>query len=164
MSLGFRRGRDGKDMRLLMLGGMALFLGLCLLAACGKAATRDPAVQTAAKSRAETAPHSGASCKHDSECPAGQRCGFTGAAGCGGSGTCVVAVAGGSCFDPGGRCGCNGQPVELFCAKESSTEFASAPVNSVVPCPRPCTLDAGCPSQLVCRKGLCVPPPRGPSD
>ena len=149
--------RGTHAMQTLWWGRMALVSGLWLLAACGHGATSVPSAKTASTIGAENTRSSqrGASCKKDSECPAGQRCGFTGATGCDGSGKCVVAVAG-ACFDPGGRCGCDGQPVDLFCAAGSSTEFASAPVGSVGPCPRPCTEDAVCPSHLVCRKGIGV--------
>jgi hypothetical protein len=143
-----------------------LVSGLWLLAACGNGATSVPPAKTAVTTGAENTQSSqhAASCKKDSDCPSRQRCGFTGATGCEGSGTCVVAVAGAACVDPGGRCGCDGQPVDLFCAAGSSTEFASAPVGSVGPCPRPCTENAGCPSQLVCRKGICVQPQDGRSE
>jgi hypothetical protein len=79
----------------------------------------------------------GANCKSNSDCPSGQRCGFTGAKGCEENGACVVESRGANCFDPGGRCGCDGRPVDLFCVKGSSSEFASGPVGSVGPCPRP---------------------------
>ena len=153
-------------MHTLWRGRTALISGLWLLAACGNGATRVPPAKTALTTGAKNTQSSqhGASCKKDSDCPSGQRCGFTGAMGCEGSGTCVVAVAGAACADPGGRCGCDGQPVDLFCAAGSSTEFASAPVGSVGPCPKTCTEDAGCPSHLVCRKGICVPPQNGRSN
>ena len=95
--------------------------------------------------------HKVASCKNDSECPSGQRCGFTGDEE---RGTCIVERAG-ACFDPGGRCGCDGQPVDLFCGKGSSTEFASAPVCFVGGCPIPCSDGSGCPPRLVCQRGFC---------
>ena len=146
-------------------GRTTLISGLWLLAACGNSASRVPLARTAATRAGNTqSSRHGMSCKRDSECPSGQRCGFTGAAGCEGSGTCVVAAAGGACADPGGRCGCDGKPVDLFCAAGSSTEFASAPVGSVGPCPRTCTDDAGCSPRLVCRKGICVQPQNGRSD
>jgi hypothetical protein len=47
-----------------------------------------------------------------------------------------VSEGAGACFDPGGRCGCDGQTVDLFCGKGSTTEFASAPVcSSRLPAP-----------------------------
>ena len=133
----FRAESRGKHaMQTLWWGRMALVSGLWLLAACGHGATSVPPAKTASTIGAENTRSSqrGASCKKDSECPAGQ------------------------------RCGCDGQPVDLFCAAGSSTEFASAPVGSVGPCPRPCTEDAVCPSHLVCRKGICVQPQNGRSD
>ena len=153
-------------MRRLWWGRTALVSGLWLLTACGNGRTSVPPAKIAATTGTENTPSSqhSASCKKDSNCPSGQRCGFTGATGCEGSGTCVVAVAGAACADPGGRCGCDGQPVDLFCAAGSSTEFASAPVGSVGPCPMPCTEDAGCPSHLACRKGICAQPQHGRSD
>jgi hypothetical protein len=145
-----------------------LVSGLWLLAACSNGTTNVPpakTVPTAGVENTQSSQH-GASCKKDANCPSGQRCGFTGAMGCEGSGTCVVEKAGGNCFDPGGRCGCDGQPVDLFCAVGSSTEFASAPVGFVGDCPKPCTKDAECPSRndvplLICRKGICVQPQNG---
>jgi hypothetical protein len=118
-----------------------LVSGLWLLAACSNGTTNVPPAKTVATAGVENTQSSqhGASCKKDANCPSGQRCGFTGAMGCEGSGTCVVEKAGGNCFDPGGRCGCDGQPVDLFCAVGSSTEFASAPVGFVGGCPKPCT-------------------------
>jgi hypothetical protein len=145
-------------------GRTAVLSGLWLLAACGNDASRVP-VATTTTTRAENTQRSRheTSCKKDSDCPSGRRCGFTGAMGCEGSGTCVVAVAGGACVDPGGRCGCDGKPVDLFCAEGSSTEFASAPVGSVGPCPISCRDDAGCSPRLVCREGICVQPHNGRS-
>ena len=108
---------------------------------------------------AQKAGVSAKSCKSDAECPSGQRCGFTW--GCEGRGKCVVEVKDGQCIDPGGRCGCDGKPVELFCAAGLSTEFASRPVGSVGGCPKYCdpvVKNAGCPSNLVCREGVCVQP------
>src|ERR1700675_779799 len=58
--------------------------------------------------------HKVASCKKDSECPSGQRCGFTG--GCENKGKCIVPSRDNRCIDPGGRCGCDGRPVDIFCA------------------------------------------------
>jgi hypothetical protein len=148
------------------LGCAALVSGLSLLGAYSKGSTHVPPTTTVGTTRSgnSSLSHRVTNCKTDSECPSSQRCGFTGVTGCEGSGTCVVPVAGAACIDPGGRCGCNGQPVDLFCAAGSSTEFSSAPVGSVGPCPRPCTEDTGCPSHLVCRKDICVEPQSGRSD
>ena len=142
------------------LGYAALVTGLSLLVACSKGSTHVPPTTNVGTTRSDDTSLSrgAASCKSDSECPSSQRCGFTGVTGCEGSGTCVVAAAGAACLDPGGRCGCDGQPVDLFCAAGSSAEFSSAPIGSVGPCPRPCTEDSGCPSHLVCRKDICVEP------
>jgi hypothetical protein len=96
------------------------------------------------------------SCKEDSQCPSGQRCGFT--PGCESKGRCVIPSGNAPCIDPGGRCGCDGRPVDIFCAVGSRTEFTSAPVDSVGPCPRSCTKEVGCGSRLVCEKGFCVKP------
>jgi hypothetical protein len=100
--------------------------------------------------------HKVVSCKKDSQCPCGQRCGFT--SGCESKGKCVVPSGKASCVDPGGRCACDGRPVDIFCAVGSRTEFTSAPVDSVGPCPRPCTKELGCGSRLVCEKGFCTKP------
>jgi hypothetical protein len=144
----------------LRLGRSAMVSGLWLLAACSGGSSRVPGSKTQGATESGNIPISqvGASCKSNSECPPGQRCGFTGAMGCQGSGTCVVESVGGGCFDPGGRCGCDGQTVDLFCAKGSSSEFASAPVAFVGPCPIPCTEDRACPSRLICENGVCRQP------
>lgn len=102
--------------------------------------------------------HQAVSCTKDAQCPSGQRCGFT--SGCESKGKCVVLSDKPSCIDPGGRCGCDGRPVEIFCAVGSPIEYTSAPTNAVGPCPRPCTEELGCGSGsgLVCRKNVCVKP------
>ena len=100
--------------------------------------------------------HKVASCKKDSECPSGQRCGFT--YGCASKGKCIVPSRDNHCIDPGGRCSCDGRPVDIFCAVDSRTEFTSAPVDAVGPCPRPCTKEFGCGSRLVCQNGFCTKP------
>ena len=101
--------------------------------------------------------HTPISCTTDSQCPSGQRCGFTGGD-CNKKGKCVVPSKDGHCIDPGGRCGCDGRPVDIFCGVGSNTEFTSAPVNAVGPCPRPCTENQDCRPGLSCQKGLCVKP------
>jgi|SRR5215469_1264967 hypothetical protein len=96
------------------------------------------------------------SCTKDSQCLSGERCGFVG--GCGSTGRCVVPSGNPSCIDPGGRCGCDGRPVDIFCGIGSRTEFTSAPVNAVGPCPKPCTDNSQCLSGLACQKGWCLKP------
>lgn len=146
-------------MHTLKLGRAALVSGLWLLAACGNGSTRVPPAKTAGVTESTNIrPGGGASCKKDSDCPSGQRCGFTGANGCEGRGTCVVESAGANCFDPGGRCGCDGRPVDLFCAKGSSSEFASAPVGFVGGCPISCADGEACPPSLTCQNGFCGKP------
>lgn len=129
--------------------GVALVLWLG--AACG---------QTIAQTRTETSgvqPSQAAkACSKVSQCPSGQRCGFT--SGCNKKGKCVVPSHHSHCFDPGGRCGCDGRPVDIFCAVGSTTEFASAPVNAVGPCPRPCTTEKECRPGLACQNGFCIKP------
>jgi len=94
------------------------------------------------------------SCTKDVECPSGQRCGFT--SGCKSKGKCVVPSHDAHCIDPGGRCGCDGRPVDIFCAVGSRTEYTSAPTDAVGPCPRPCTRELSCgKTGLVCRNGVC---------
>ena len=94
------------------------------------------------------------SCTKDAECPSGQRCGFT--SGCKSKGKCVVPSHDAHCIDPGGRCGCDGRPVDIFCAVGSRTEYTSAPTDAVGPCPRPCTRELSCgKTGLVCRNGVC---------
>jgi hypothetical protein len=100
--------------------------------------------------------HKIAGCKKDSECPSGRLCGFTG--GCETKGKCIVPSRDNHCIDPGGRCGCDGRPVDIFCAVGSLTEYASAPTNAVGPCPRTCSEQLECGSGLVCQKGFCVKP------
>jgi len=97
-----------------------------LIAGCGIAETRAPKPGTAVV-RTER-------CSDDSQCPSGQRCGFT--SGCKSRGKCVVPSEKNSCIDPGGRCGCDGRPVDIFCAVGSRKEYTSAPTNAVGPCPR----------------------------
>jgi hypothetical protein len=96
------------------------------------------------------------SCTKDAECPSGQRCGFT--SGCKSKGKCIVPTKTGHCIDPGGRCGCDGRPVDIFCEVGSRTEYASAPTNAVGPCPKTCSEQSECGSGLVCWKGFCVKP------
>jgi hypothetical protein len=68
--------------------------------------------------------HKVASCIKSFDCPSGQRCGFMG--GCESKGKCIVPSGDNCCIDPGGRCGCDARPVDIFCAVGSRTEFASA--------------------------------------
>ena len=144
-------------MHALMLTRTALLCDLCLLVACGCGSTVVSSASRKEKTNVHGS-HDAARCKSNSECPSGRRCGFTGAEE---SGRCVVETSG-SCFDPGGRCGCDGQPVDLFCGKGSTTEFASAPVCFVGPCPIQCSEGSGCPPRLVCQGGFCrLPQDRG---
>jgi len=108
-------------MHTLMLTRTVLLCGLCLLVACGSGSTVVSPAGGTEKGNTRSS-HGEASCKSNSECPSGQRCGFTGHEE---RGNCVVERAG-ACFDPGGRCGCDGQPVDLFCGKGTTIEFASA--------------------------------------
>ena len=95
-------------------------------------------------------------CNKDSECPSGQRCGFSGSKS---KGKCVVPSHDGHCLDPGGRCGCDGRPVDVFYAAGSRTEFTSAPTCFIDGCPKTCTEESDCGKMgLVCRKGVCVKP------
>jgi hypothetical protein len=145
------------------LGRVALVSGLWLLAACSHGSTRVPPTTTDGETGRASIRSSldRSSCKSDSQCRSGQRCGFTRRTGCEGSGTCIIEKAGASCADPGGRCGCDGQPVDVFCAVGSSSEFTSAPAPFVGPCPIPCTASRECPSRLVCDKGICAKPHDG---
>lgn len=96
------------------------------------------------------------SCTTEAQCPSGQRCGFTGR---NRKGKCVVPSHDGHCLDPGGRCGCDGRPVDIFCAVGSRMEYTSAPACFVGPCPITCTEESGCgKTDLVCQKGVCVKP------
>src|SRR5215472_7345088 len=123
-----------------------LALALSLAAIFGQANAQ---VDGTIPSKTQPSPRA-TNCTSDSQCPSGQRCGFSG--GCSSKGKCIVPDNNGHCIDPGGRCGCDGRPVDIFCGVGSNTEFTSAPVNAVGPCPRPCTEDSGCASGLVCKK------------
>jgi hypothetical protein len=127
-------------------------LVLWLVAACDN--TQAQATKTASSKTRGT--HGAVGCTKDTQCPSGQRCGFT--SGCESKGKCIVPSKTPSCIDPGGRCGCDGRPVDILCAVGSRTEYTSAPANAVGLCPRPCTEELGCGagSGLVCQKGFCV--------
>ena len=127
-------------------------LGLWLIVAC---ANTNAQTLTTGDSNVQGS-HKLASCKKDSECPSGQRCGFTG--GCESKGKCMVPSRDNHCIDPGGRCGCDSRPVDIFCAVGSRTEYTSAPTNAVGPCPKTCSEQLECGSGLVCQKGFCVKP------
>jgi hypothetical protein len=101
--------------------------------------------------------HVAVSCTKNSQCPSGQRCGFSGG-GCERKGKCILPSKTTHCIDPGGRCGCDGRPVDIFCEVGSRTLYTSAPVNAVGPCPKRCTEGSECPSGLVCQKGFCAMP------
>jgi hypothetical protein len=97
------------------------------------------------------------SCTTDTQCPSGQRCGFP--LGCESKGKCVVPTGKTWCIDAGGRCGCDGHPVNVFCGVGSKSEYTSAPANAVAPCPRSCNQESGCgQTGLVCQNGFCVKP------
>jgi hypothetical protein len=133
--------------------GHGVVLLLSLVAACGNA----EAQATKASTSKNQTSHTAVSCTKDSRCPSGQRCGFAGG-GCESKGKCIVPSKTSDCIDPGGRCGCDGRPVDIFCGVGSRTEFTSAPVNAVGGCPKPCTNELECPSGLVCQKGFCAKP------
>jgi hypothetical protein len=132
--------------------GHILALVLCLIAACGN--TQGQITETGASTGQGS--RTALSCTKDTECPSGQRCGFT--SGCKSKGKCVVPSKTNNCIDPGGRCGCDGRPVDIFCEVDSRTEYTSAPTNAVGPCPKPCSEQSQCRSGLVCEKGFCVKP------
>jgi len=150
-----RRG-DECDLRVMRkiypLLAHILALVLCLIAARGN--TRAQIARTGT-SKAQ-ASQAAVSCTKDAECPSGQRCGFT--SGCKTKGKCVVPSHDAHCIDPGGRCGCDGRPVDIFCELGSRTEYTSAPTNAVGPCPKTCSEQLECGSGLVCQKGVCVKP------
>ena len=127
---------------------------LWLITLCSNTGAQTPNTGT---SKAQN-PRATTTCTKDSECPSGQRCGFTG--GCQSKGKCIVPSGDSHCIDPGGRCGCDGRPVDIFCGGvNGDIAFTSAPVNAVGPCPRPCTKEIGCgTSGLVCQNGFCVKP------
>ena len=132
--------------------GVALVLWLF---ACGNTQAQTTGTDTSKTQVSQTA----LSCTKDAECPSSRRCGFT--SGCKSKGKCVVPSNDAHCIDPGGRCGCDGRPVDIFCAVGSRAEYTSAPTNAVGPCPRPCTQELGCgKTGLVCRNGVCVKPQR----
>jgi hypothetical protein len=126
---------------------------LCLVAICGyvQAQTKKTGASKAQGSQAAL------SCTRDAECPLDQRCGFT--SGGKSRGKCVVPSHDAHCIDPGGRCGCDGRPVDIFCAVGSRMEYTSAPACFVGSCPKTCTEESGCgKTGLVCQKGVCVKP------
>jgi len=131
--------------------GMVMVLSL--IAACGNTETQASKTNTL-KTRSS---HTAVNCTKDSQCPSGQRCGFAEGA-CESKGKCTVPSKTSACFDPGGRCGCDGQPVDIFCEVGSRILYTSAPVNAVGPCPKTCTTELQCPSGLVCQKGFCAKP------
>ena len=129
-----------------------LALVLCLTAACGNTHAQIAKTGTSKTQGSQAA----LSCTKDAECASGQRCGFT--SGCPSKGKCIVASKVGHCIDPGGRCGCDGRPFDIFCAVGSRTEYASAPTNGVGPCPKTCREQLECGSGLVCQNGFCTKP------
>ena len=140
-------------MHALMPTRTVLLCVLCFFVACGSGSTGVSSATRKEKTNFRSS-HHGARCKNNSECPSGQRCGFTGADE---RGICVVPTAT-ALVDPGGRCGCDGQPVDLFGGDGSTTPFASAPVCFVGPCPIDCSEDRECPVRLVCKSGRCRQP------
>jgi hypothetical protein len=128
-------------------------LVLFFIAGCGNAQAQKPKPGI---SKAQGL-HGVLSCTKDAGCPSNQRCGFT--SGDKSRGKCVVPSHNAHCIDPGGRCGCDGRPVDIFCAVGSPAEYTSAPACFVGPCPRPCTQESECgKTGLVCQKGVCVKP------
>jgi hypothetical protein len=103
--------------------GVALVLSL--VAACGNT----EAQATKARTPKTQSSHTAVSCTKDSQCPSGQRCGFTGS--CESKGKCIILSKTNNCIDPSGRCGRDGRPVDIFCEVGSRTEYTSAPVNPV---------------------------------
>jgi hypothetical protein len=95
-------------------------------------------------------------CRMDSECAKGSQCAFTLAEGCTAPGTCVVPITSPYCIDPGGRCGCNGQPLQVFCTACSLNEYAFFPVAYIGECPIPCSTVSPCPGGFVCENEFCV--------
>ena len=152
MQQGMRSEVMGKACSPLVYG---LALVLSFVAGCGNTQAQTTKTTSTSKTRGTLR---AVSCAKDAQCPSGQRCGFT--FGCESKGKCIVPSRTPSCIDPGGRCGCDGRPVDIFCAVGSRTEFTSAPANAVGPCPRPCTEKLGCGSGfgLICQKGFCVKP------
>ena len=129
-----------------------LALLLCLIAVCGNTQAQTAKIGVPKTQGSQSA----LSCTKDVGCPSGQRCGFT--SGCKSKGKCIVPSRDAHCIDPGGRCGCDGRPVDIFCEVGSRTEYASAPTNAVGPCPKTCSEQRECGSGLVCQKGFCVKP------
>src|SRR5215469_10330703 len=124
---------------------LAYILALvCLIAASGN--TQAQSIRTATFETQGS--HRVLTCTKDAECPSGRRCGFT--SGCKSKGKCVVPSHDTHCIDPGGRCGCDGRPVDIFCEVGSRTEYTSAPTNATGPCPRPCNEQSECRAGLVC--------------
>jgi hypothetical protein len=125
---------------------------VCLVAAWGNAQEKTAKAGTAKTQGSQVA----LNCTASAECPSGQRCGFT--SGCKSKGRCVIPSHAAHCIDPGGRCGCDGRPVDIFCKVGSRTEYTSAPTNALGPCPKPCSEQIQCRTGLVCQKGFCIKP------
>ena len=130
-----------------------MILVLSLIVACGNSESQATKTSTSGTQSSRTAVR----CTKDSQCPSGQRCGFAGG-GCESKGKCIVPSKTSDCIDPGGRCGCDGRPVDIFCEVGTRTLYTSSPVNAVGPCPKTCTNELECPSGLVCQRGFCAKP------
>jgi len=130
---GKQRHRDPSKTtrKICLLLAPGLGLVLCIRAACCNSQAQTT-ISDASKAQGS---HPAVSCKKDTDCHPHQRCGFT--VGCRSQGMCITPSSKTSCIDPGGRCGCDGRPVDIFCGVGSPTEYTSAPANAVGPCPRP---------------------------
>jgi hypothetical protein len=156
IAISIARNGDGRDQRLMRKVSLSLAhilaLVLFLIAACGN--TQAQTGQTGPLKLQSS--QAALSCTKDEKYPSGQRCGFT--SGCKSKGKCIVPNKTSHCIDQGGRRGCDGRPVDIFCEVGSPTEYTSAPTNAVGPCPKPCSEQQECGSSLVYRKGFCVKP------
>jgi hypothetical protein len=149
-----RRGARSERMgKICLTFARGLPLVLWLVGFCGS--TQAQTTQTGTSKTQGS--HAALRCTKDAECSSGQRCGFS--SGRDRKGKCVVPSHDGHCLDPGGRCGCDGRQVEIFCAVGSRMEYTSTPACFVGPCPRTCSEELGCgQTGLVCQKGICVKP------
>jgi hypothetical protein len=151
----FRKKRQGARSETMVKICLTSTLGLVVLWLAAASGTTQPQAAGTTTSKSQASQKT-ISCTKDAECPSGQRCGFSSS--CKSKGKCVVPSHDAHCIDPGGRCGCDGRSVEIFCAVGSRTEYTSASTNAIGECPKPCTEQADCVPGLACQKGFCTKP------
>lgn len=107
--------------------------------AAGAGAAGNPANGGGVNESTATVP----SCTTDADCTGGLRCGYAVADRCTATGVCVASnCSNGSCINPGGACGCDGQSVDIVVmastgTNSSQTLYTSAPYRGIGPCGGP---------------------------